>query len=322
MLENIKIRNRILLGYGVILVVFVVIGIFILNKVNALSMLTTKLYRHPLAVSNGIREIEADVIRIHRDMKDIALSEDAESVTRLVEAVRAREKKVQRAFDLISERFLGDKSKIDALRVKFPGWRSIRQEVIRLAGENRWKEAAAITQGKGAAYLADLESHFQSVIDFANRKAAEFLAEAGEERRKTVIWVALLLFSSMAAAILVTLYVTLSITRPLNTAVEVANKITAGNLSVRVDEKSRANDELGRLLISLENMAAKLRNQIQGLIPICSNCKKIRDDEGYWQQVEQYIGKHSDASFSHGYCPTCLETLSFRRPEKLNKKTG
>jgi methyl-accepting chemotaxis protein len=322
MLENIKIRNRILLGYGVILVVFVVIGIFILNKVNALSTLASELYDHPLTVSNGIREIEADVIRIHRDMKDIALSEDAKSVPRLVEAVGAREKKVQRAFALIGERFLGDKSKIDALRVKFTGWRSIRQEVIRLAGENRWKEAAAITQGRGAAYVADLEFHFQAVIDFANRKAAEFLAKAKGERRKSVIWVALLLFLSMAAAILVTLYVTLSITRPLNTAMEVASKITAGNLSVRVDEKSGANDELGRLLIALENMAAKLRNQIQGLIPICSNCKKIRDDEGYWQQVEQYISKHSDASFTHGYCPTCLEALSFRRPVNLNKKTG
>jgi HAMP domain-containing protein len=322
MLENIKIRNRMLLGYGVILVVFVVIGIFILNEVNALSALTTKLYRHPLAVSNGIREIEADVIRIHRDMKDIALSEDAKSVPGLVEAVRAREKKVHRAFDLIRERFLGDKSKIDALQVKFSGWRGIRQEVIRLAEGNRWKEAAAITQGKGAAYVADLESYFQAVIDFANRKAAEFLAEAGEKRRKTVIWVALLLFLSMAVAVIVTLYVTLSITRPLNTAVEVAKKISAGNLSVRIDEKSGTHDELGRLLISLENMAAKLRNQIQGLIPICSNCKKIRDDEGYWQQVEQYISKHSDASFTHGYCPTCLEALPFRRHIKLNKKTG
>jgi CheY-like chemotaxis protein len=42
-----------------------------------------------------------------------------------------------------------------------------------------------------------------------------------------------------------------------------------------------------------------------GLIPICAGCKKIRDDRGYWEQVESYIGKHSDAKFTHGICPEC-----------------
>ncbi len=45
---------------------------------------------------------------------------------------------------------------------------------------------------------------------------------------------------------------------------------------------------------------------LNGLIPICSNCKKIRDDKGYWSQVEHYIMEHSDAEFTHGICPDCL----------------
>ncbi|HEY9595395.1 MAG TPA: hypothetical protein VHE79_13020 [Spirochaetia bacterium] len=49
--------------------------------------------------------------------------------------------------------------------------------------------------------------------------------------------------------------------------------------------------------------------ELSGLIPICSNCKKIRDDLGYWNQVESYIQKHTDAQFSHGLCPECLESL-------------
>jgi hypothetical protein len=44
---------------------------------------------------------------------------------------------------------------------------------------------------------------------------------------------------------------------------------------------------------------------LQGLLPICSYCKKIRDDEGYWQQVERYIAARSEADFSHGMCPDC-----------------
>lgn len=49
--------------------------------------------------------------------------------------------------------------------------------------------------------------------------------------------------------------------------------------------------------------------QLSGLLPICSSCKKIRDDDGYWQQVEVYIGQHSEATFTHGICPTCTKTL-------------
>jgi len=49
--------------------------------------------------------------------------------------------------------------------------------------------------------------------------------------------------------------------------------------------------------------------QLRGLLPICANCKKIRDDKGYWNQIEGYIQKHSDAQFSHGMCPECSDEL-------------
>jgi signal transduction histidine kinase len=49
--------------------------------------------------------------------------------------------------------------------------------------------------------------------------------------------------------------------------------------------------------------------QLKGMLPICSNCKKIRDDKGYWNHLELYIEEHSDASFSHGICPECIKKL-------------
>ncbi|MCP4350306.1 MAG: response regulator [Desulfobacterales bacterium] len=48
---------------------------------------------------------------------------------------------------------------------------------------------------------------------------------------------------------------------------------------------------------------------LKGLIPICSHCKKVRDDEGYWRQIEGYIRKHSGSEFSHGICPICADEL-------------
>ncbi len=62
-----------------------------------------------------------------------------------------------------------------------------------------------------------------------------------------------------------------------------------------------------QLAQQVRELAAALAQvkQLQGLLPICSYCKKIRDDHNYWQQVEGYLMKHSDVQFSHGICPQC-----------------
>jgi hypothetical protein len=58
----------------------------------------------------------------------------------------------------------------------------------------------------------------------------------------------------------------------------------------------------------LEQALSQIRT-LRGLLPICANCKKIRDDTGYWNQIETYIHDHSEAKFSHGICPECMKKL-------------
>lgn len=59
---------------------------------------------------------------------------------------------------------------------------------------------------------------------------------------------------------------------------------------------------------------------LRGIIPICSNCKHIRDDKGAWQQVEVYVRAHSEAEFSHGLCPNCIRELYGDDAEAILKK--
>jgi hypothetical protein len=63
-----------------------------------------------------------------------------------------------------------------------------------------------------------------------------------------------------------------------------------------------------KLINELQEALAKIRT-LKGLIPICASCKKVRDDKGYWQQVEVYIRDHSEAEFTHGICPDCFQRL-------------
>ena len=70
----------------------------------------------------------------------------------------------------------------------------------------------------------------------------------------------------------------------------------------------RSETDLRREKRKLEAALAQIKT-LSGLIPICANCKNIRDDQGYWNQLESYIQKHSDATFSHGICPECVAKL-------------
>ena len=75
--------------------------------------------------------------------------------------------------------------------------------------------------------------------------------------------------------------------------------------------------------VKAESLVAELQQALSqvktlsGLLPICAHCKKIRDDQGYWSQIEEYIRDHSEATFSHGICPECMKKLypEFLEPE-------
>ena len=94
-------------------------------------------------------------------------------------------------------------------------------------------------------------------------------------------------------------------------------------------EELRARVHVGVRMVELQTiLAARVGeleralagvNQLQGLLPICSYCKKIRDDRNYWQQVEGYISAHSEAQFSHGICPDCYESVV--KPELAKSST-
>lgn len=76
--------------------------------------------------------------------------------------------------------------------------------------------------------------------------------------------------------------------------------------------------ERQKLRIQLETSSREIKI-LRGLLPICASCKKIRDDQGYWTQMEVYISKHSEAEFTHGYCPACAQNF-YEEFERTTKK--
>jgi DNA-binding response OmpR family regulator len=94
-----------------------------------------------------------------------------------------------------------------------------------------------------------------------------------------------------------------------------------GELCARVEVGRRMvemQDKLAEKIGELQRALAEIKT-LRGLVPICASCKKIRDDKGYWNQVEVYVRDHTEAEFSHGICPECIKKLY---PEFAGKMRG
>lgn len=91
------------------------------------------------------------------------------------------------------------------------------------------------------------------------------------------------------------------ISKPFNTDIVKLRVKTQMELKLQRDILKQRNEELRKALAKIKTLS--------GLLPICASCKKIRDDQGYWTQLESYISEHSEAEFTHGCCPECMKKL-------------
>ncbi|MCF7794731.1 MAG: response regulator [Candidatus Cloacimonetes bacterium] len=102
------------------------------------------------------------------------------------------------------------------------------------------------------------------------------------------------------------------LTKPFNTPELLARVKAHVSLKLVSDKQKMLIEKLQKALHEIQTLS--------GLLPICSHCKKIRDDSGYWKGVEHYIAEHSDAQFSHGICPDCMRQYYPKVAEKVLKK--
>jgi len=86
------------------------------------------------------------------------------------------------------------------------------------------------------------------------------------------------------------------------------NTFFYGGIVEDITDRKQAEEEKSMLIIQLQSAVSEVKT-LSGLLPICSVCKKIRDDDGNWNQVETYINQHTEVEFSHGICPDCAKKL-------------
>ena len=261
--RSFRIGLRLALGIGLIIVMLLALCMFLMHSMRIIADYTTRLYRHPYTVSTAVLRIQGNITAMHRSMKDAALAGNSAELESAVSKVNAHEADVFSDFDLVGERFLGDKAEIETLRGKFVEWRTIREEVIELTSEGRADEAAALTRGKGAAYVDMLYGDIQGVLDFASDKADTFLAGARDTVKSKFLIAAVLMTFILALAAIIALLLTRSIVGPLQRFFEVFSQGSRGSLLVRMEDSSK--DEIGRLGVSMNDFLTVLSGRVKNV---------------------------------------------------------
>jgi methyl-accepting chemotaxis protein len=262
MLKNIRIRTRLFIGFSVLLVLLVCVSIFSVTRMSYLAGFTANLYEHPLRVSNAVRDVHINIVNMQRVMRELLLSDTAEQLSRYEKEVDEYEVKVNKDFDNVQKYILlDDKSKINDMKKRFAEWKPIRDEEIKAMRQKDRAKAIDITNNTGKPYIENLTKEMKSLIDFASQKADDFYEGAKKSEQSSYIVVGIFDVIAVFISILIAYWITLSITRPVDIAAGIADRLASGDISMEIPEYSR--DEMGSMLGAMKNMAENLRTQMR-----------------------------------------------------------
>jgi hypothetical protein len=172
-----RIKKTTVIGFALIISIFVLIGIVTWVEIHSLSRLTSIIYRHPLEVSNAALRGSMSVVKMHRSMKDVVLADEQLPIEKAISLVNDEEEIVYQNLDIVQNKILGAEGQALAREtiVLFNDWRPIREEVINLVRKGDRVKGASITKGKGAQHELLLENKMLALTAYARKKADGFI---------------------------------------------------------------------------------------------------------------------------------------------------
>jgi len=263
MIANMPLKSRLASAFSILIFILILMTGFAATQMQSLSNFTQLLYKHPFSVSIAVVKIEEAVTSMHRSMKDIALANSIQQINDAAAKVDVIEKQTFQYFDVLNERFLGDKSEIKVIKENFINWSPIRNKVIELMKEGKRTEAAKITKEKGTKHIQDLNIRLSKLEEFATNKANEFTKNSLKQGESALLNLIVLVSIGIILAIVLSWRITLSILRPVGGEpkdIEVlTHKVAEGDLSIKFKDSGK---ETG-IYLAMRLMVEKLKLMIE-----------------------------------------------------------
>ncbi len=183
------------------IVTVIIIGVFYnIKTIDIISQEVTGLYEHPYRVNSVVRDININLVSMHGYMKDVALATTPKELLLAIDKVQIHERNVLLLLPFLYDKYLGDKADITRFEKDFRAWKSIRQEVILLTEEKKYKQASSLTKDRGTKHLQIVISDLKHLTNFADKKGEEYIKNIIVEKENTT---QLTLFLSAIALIIV-----------------------------------------------------------------------------------------------------------------------
>jgi HAMP domain-containing protein len=262
-LRNMNIGRQLKISVGIILLCVSFLGVSAWLQTDILWQQTKGLYDHPFKVSKAVGELKADILSIHRGMKDLVLLESDEERQTILQTMDIFEADAHRQFDILFDRYLGPRKDIDQAFTSFAQWKTIRAETIRLLREGKTDEAARRTKasGVGGSHAGTLLGHIQDVSIFANNRAEKFYQDATEQNHSLRIELALMVVFIILLSAGIGSFLYIRIRGPLKELTAVMEHFHQGELGVRCEYLST--NEFGILASSFNRMADAISLRIE-----------------------------------------------------------
>ncbi|MCZ7557844.1 MAG: response regulator [Bacteroidia bacterium] len=262
-MRDIRIGAQLSAAFALVLFFVVVLGVLAWYHTDVVWRSLDGLYRHPFVVREAIGDLRSDILIIHRNMKDLLLTEDPARQDVLLRGIGLAEIDAEQQFDILFDRYLGHRSDIDSVRIAFELWKGIRQQTVRLLHAGRRDEAVQRTMadGVGGAHAEHMYRLLRTIQGTAQSKADYFRQRSNEQKRaltqRLVGVVLLILFLSGFLGLLLFR----AIRQPVSELTTAAARFTNGDYDVRSSVKGR--NELGCLSAAFNGLAEKIQREIR-----------------------------------------------------------
>lgn len=187
--KDYKPERKIIISFTLVMSLVIVLAIISIYKMTELSKLTQKFYTHPFTVSTSTNIIQTHLVSMHRYMKDVVLSQNEHELQIAMKRIIKDEEVIYKEFDLISQRYLGNKQEINKTRKMFTSWKIIRKDVIALMLDGKRAEAVKMNQTRAYDHVNNLTNRVKVFANFAHAKAEEFLQNTLETEQISITFI-------------------------------------------------------------------------------------------------------------------------------------
>ncbi|MGZ4978025.1 MAG: response regulator, partial [Methylobacter sp.] len=261
--NELKISSRLNLGFGLLLLLVVVLGGLALQSIATLTNLMQTINEHPLQVIDEVQQAKNNLVTIQRDRRELIGIDRQEDPETLMRNIVKMDQELDAHLAVVRSQYLGPADDVIQLTRALSNWRRLREETLMLERNNGSAEAIAKIGHERRGYANEMESKFQDILNFARAKAKSLQQAADVEKQQAINRLTAAILSMFIMGVLGTRLITRSITEPLEELRLRMTDLATGNLEVDVPFLS-GKSELTDMALAVQvfkESAGKLESQ-------------------------------------------------------------